>query len=44
MGGILRAFDDAIVAFRAGTECLKRLLVSLAIAGREGDIMPASWA
>ena len=26
----LQTFDDAVVAFRAGAECLKRLLVSLA--------------
>ncbi len=37
--GDLRAFDDSKVAFRVGTERLKRLLVSLAFAGREGDLI-----
>src|SRR5258707_616946 len=37
--GDLRAFDDSKVAFRAGTERLKRLLVSLAFAGRKRDLI-----
>jgi len=39
----LRAFNDAIVAFRAGTECLKCFLVSLAFVGREGDIIAVEF-
>ena len=35
-GGALRTLDDAKVAFRSGTECLKRLLVCLAFTSNEG--------
>jgi hypothetical protein len=37
--GSLYTFDDAEVAFRARAECLKRLLVSLALVGCEGTIV-----
>src|SRR4029077_6956498 len=35
----LRAFDDAEVALRARAECLKRFLVSVALAGRQCDVI-----
>ena len=34
----LHAFNDAVIAFRAGAECLKRLLVSLAFVSRQCDV------
>jgi hypothetical protein len=33
----LTTFNDAVVAFRAGAECLKRLLVSLAFVRHQRD-------
>ena len=42
-GGILRTLDDAKVAFRSGTECLKRLLVRLAFMSREGNLVGAKF-
>jgi hypothetical protein len=36
---LLRPFNDAVVAFRAGAECLKRLLVSLAFVSRQRDVI-----
>jgi hypothetical protein len=43
LGGILGALDDVIVAFCTGTQRLKRLLVSLAFVGREGDIIAVKF-
>jgi hypothetical protein len=40
---ILRTLDDAKVAFRAGSECLKRLLVRLAFMSREGDLIAVEF-
>ena len=34
---MLRTLDDAKIAFRSGTECLKRFLVSLAFMSRDGN-------
>src|ERR1041385_698388 len=36
---LLRTFNDAVVAFRAQAECLKRFLVSLAFVSRKRDIV-----
>jgi hypothetical protein len=41
--GILRTLDDAKVAFRSGTECLKRFLVSLAFVSREGNLVAVEF-
>lgn len=37
--GASRAFDDANVAFRAGVECAKRSLVSLAFVSGNSDVI-----
>src|SRR5262249_55700323 len=39
----LRTFHDAEVALRAGAECLKRLLVSLAFVSRPGDVIAVEF-
>ena len=39
----LRSFNDAVVAFRAGAECLKRLLVSLAFMSRQRDVIAVEF-
>ncbi len=39
----LRAFNDAVVAFRAGAECQKCLLVSLAFVSRQRDIIAVEF-
>jgi hypothetical protein len=40
---LTRALDDVMVAFCTGTQGLKRLLVSLAFVGREGDIIAVKF-
>src|SRR5262245_54879385 len=39
----LHTFHDAEVALRAGAECLKRLLVSLAFVSRPGDVIAVEF-
>src|SRR5262252_8082770 len=39
----LHTFHDADVALRAGAECLKRLLVSLAFVSRPGDVIAVEF-
>src|SRR5262245_59859883 len=39
----LHTLHDAEVAFRAGAECLKRLLVSLAFVSRPGDLIAVEF-
>src|SRR5215831_7067037 len=39
----LYTFHDAEVALRAGAECLKRLLVSLAFVSRPGDVIAVEF-
>src|SRR5262245_46399425 len=39
----LHTFHDAEVALRAGAECLKRLLVSLALVSRTGDVIAVEF-
>src|SRR6516162_4411814 len=39
----LHTFHDANVALRAGAECLKRLLVSLAFVCRPGDVIAVEF-
>src|SRR5262245_45339424 len=39
----LRTFHDAEVPLRAGAECLKRLLVSLAFVSRPGDVIAVEF-
>src|SRR6516165_7980753 len=39
----LHTFHDAEVAPRAGAECLKRLLVSLAFVSRPGDVIAVEF-
>jgi len=40
---VLRTFNDAVVAFRAGAECLKRLLVSLTSVSRQRDVIAVEF-
>jgi hypothetical protein len=39
----LRAFDDAKVPFCAGSECLQRLFVSLAVVGGQGSFIAVKF-
>jgi len=39
----LHTFNDAVVAFRAGAESLKRLFVSLTFVGRQRDIVAVEF-
>ena len=39
----LRTLDDAKVASRSGTECLKRLLICLAFMSREGNFVAVEF-
>ena len=39
----LHTFHDAEVALRAGAECLKRLLVSLAFVSRQCDVIAVEF-
>ena len=42
-GSHLRTFNDAEVAFCAGAECLKRLLVGLALVSRQRDVIAVEF-